>query len=68
MMYTQQHHQVYIQPENSQFCSLEMLPLLHTSQHYYMGMQLRLKKVLLKNINEITIIVGIKQITRVGDP
>lgn len=26
------------------------------------------KKVLLKNINEITIIVGIKQITRVGDP
>lgn len=43
MMYTQ-HHQVYIQPEKSQFCSLEMLPLLHMSQHYYMNMQLRLKK------------------------
>lgn len=39
-----QHHQVYIQSGNSQFYSLEMLPLSHMSHIYSMSTQLRLKK------------------------
>lgn len=67
MMYIQ-HHQAHMQSEDSQFCSLRMLPLLHMSHIYYMSAQLRKKKVLFKKIREITIILGIKQITQVGDP